>query len=129
MKIVHVHHHYYPVVGGLERAVQGLAEELVKLGHEVHVLTSSFGAKGRPEEEVTNGVHVHRVKGLRLGFPYLTYPLHYPSKTLKNADLIHGHTQNSLFVIKIVERAKKLSVKVVLHLMAIDALKTTLTSS
>jgi glycosyltransferase involved in cell wall biosynthesis len=123
MNVVHIHHHYYPVVGGLERAIQGLAEELAKLGHEVHVLTSSFGAEGRPEEEVINGVHVHRVKGLRFGFPDLTYPLHYPSKVLRNADLVHGHSQNSLFVIKMVERAKKLGVKVVLHFMAIDSLK------
>jgi glycosyltransferase involved in cell wall biosynthesis len=45
--IAHVYHHYYPVIGGLERAVQSLAEELAKLGHEVHVITSRYDAKNR----------------------------------------------------------------------------------
>ncbi|MCX8137678.1 glycosyltransferase [Pyrobaculum aerophilum] len=48
MKIVHVHHHYWPVVGGLENAVKALAEEQARLGHEVHVVTSAYGAEGRP---------------------------------------------------------------------------------
>jgi glycosyltransferase involved in cell wall biosynthesis len=122
MKIVHVFHNYYPVVGGLERAVQSLAEELAKMGHEVHVITSRFGAEDRPKEEVVNGVHVHRVKALRLHFPDLTYPLEYVENVLRDADIVHGHSQNSLFTVKIVEKAKRLGIKTAMYFMAVDAL-------
>jgi glycosyltransferase involved in cell wall biosynthesis len=125
VKIVHIHHHYWPVIGGLERAVQSIAEEQVKLGHEVHVITvitSRYDAKNRPEEEIVNNVFIHRVKAVRVNFPDLTYPLEYPEKILKNADIVHGHTQNSLFVVKMIEKAKEISVKTVMYFMAIDAL-------
>ena len=122
MKIVHVHHHYYPVIGGIERATQSLAEELAKMGHEVHVITSRFGAENRSKEEVINGVYVHRVKALRLHFPDLTYPLEYVEKVIRDADIVHGHSQNSLFTVKIVEKAKSLGVKTAMYFMAVDAL-------
>jgi len=110
------------VVGGLENVVKALAEGMVKLGHEVHVVTSRYGAEGRPREEVVNGVHVHRVGSVRLGYPDLTYPLEYPIDLLKSADVVHGHSQNSLFTVKIIEKAKELGVKTVVHFMAVDAL-------
>jgi glycosyltransferase involved in cell wall biosynthesis len=122
MRIIHVHHHYWPVVGGLENVVRALAEGMVKLGHEVHVVASRYGAEGRPREEVVNGVHVHRVGSFRLGYPDLTYPLEYPIDLLKSADVVHGHSQNSLFTVKMIEKAKQLGVKTVMHFMAVDAL-------
>jgi glycosyltransferase involved in cell wall biosynthesis len=122
MKIVHVFHNYYPVVGGLERAVQSLAEELAKMGHEVHIITSRFGAGNRPKEEVINGVYVHRVKALRLRFPDLTYPLEYPENVIRDADIVHGHSQNSLFTVKVIEKAKRLGIKTAMYFMAVDAL-------
>jgi len=122
MKIIHVVHHYWPVVGGIENVVKALAEGMVKLGHEVHVVASRYGAEGRPREEVVNGVHVHRVGSVRLGYPDLTYPLEYPINLLKSADIVHGHSQNSLFTVKMIEKAKQLGVKTVTHFMAVDAL-------
>ena len=122
MKIVYVHHHYWPVVGGLENVVKALAEGMAKLGHEVHVVTSPYGAGGRPREEEVNGVRVHRVKSARLHYPDLTYPLSYPLEALKGADIVHGHSQNSLFTAKVVEKAKKLGAKTVMHIIAINAL-------
>jgi glycosyltransferase involved in cell wall biosynthesis len=122
MKIVHVHPHYWPVVGGLENVVRALAEGMAKLGHEVHVVTSPYGAGGRPGEEEVNGVLVHRVKSARLHYPDLTYPLSYPLEALKGADIVHGHSQNSLFNVKVIEKAKKLGAKTVIHFMAVDAL-------
>jgi len=99
-----------------------LAEGMVKLGHEVHVVTSTYGAKDRPRKEVVNGVHVHRVGSVRFGYPDLTYPLEYPIDVLKNADIVHGHSQNSLFTVKMIEKAKELGAKTVIHFMAVDAL-------
>ena len=122
MKIVHVHHHYYPVIGGIERAIQSFAEELAKMGHEVHVITSRFSTESRPKEEVINGVYVHRVKTLRLHFPDLTYPLEYAEKVIRDADIVHGHSQNSLFTVKVIEEAKKLGIKTAVYFMAVDAL-------
>jgi len=111
VKIVHVHHHYWPVIGGLENAVRALAEGMAKLGHEVHVVASSYSG-GKPKEEM-NGVRVHRVKSARLHYPDLTYPLSYPLEALEGADVVHGHSQNSLFTVKVVEKAKRLGVKTV----------------
>jgi glycogen(starch) synthase len=51
---------YPPIVeGGLARHVRKLSEELVRGGHEVHVLTRGGGH--RPPEEHRHGVVVHRV--------------------------------------------------------------------
>jgi glycosyltransferase involved in cell wall biosynthesis len=122
MKVVHVITHYHPIIGGLERAVQSLAEELAKMGHEVHVITSRFGAENRPKEEVINGVYVHRVKALRLRFADLTYPLEYAEEVIRDADIVHGHSQNSLFTVKSIEKAKSLGVKTATYFMAVDAL-------
>lgn len=54
----------YPpyIVGGLSRHVKGIAVELAKLGHVVHVVTA--GKDDLPAEEKMEGVWVHRVKPL-----------------------------------------------------------------
>lgn len=47
------------IVGGIARHVAELYPELVKLGHEIHLITVEFGLA--PFYEVVDGVHVHRV--------------------------------------------------------------------
>ena len=121
MRIIHVYHQYWPVIGGLENVVKALAESMARLGHEVHVVASTYGAESRLKEEMMNGVYVHRVKAVRLRYPDLTYPLDHPASVLRNADVVHGHSQNSLFTVKIIEEAKKLGIKTVMHFMAVDA--------
>jgi len=124
MIVVHVNHTFYPVIGGLERAVQRLAEAQARLGHEVHVVTSTYGACGRPREERIGNAYVHRVKALKLGYPDLTVPLEVPRDVLKRADVVHIHSQNSYFNVRIAEEAKKVGVPVAVHFMAVDALRT-----
>jgi glycogen(starch) synthase len=52
---------YPPLIeGGLARHVRKLSENLVELGVEVHVLTRGDGAAA--DEQLLNGVHVHRVR-------------------------------------------------------------------
>jgi glycosyltransferase involved in cell wall biosynthesis len=47
------------IVGGIARHVAELYPELVKRGHEVHLITVEFGQA--PRYEVVDGVNVHRV--------------------------------------------------------------------
>jgi len=73
MKILHVSHLYYPSVGGNQYHNQLMSEKLAQLGEEVHVFTSSAlhlqhfqlpdsSLQTIPQEEIVNGVHVHRFK-------------------------------------------------------------------
>ena len=78
MRVVFSPHAYSPSIGGAERYAQGLAEGLVKLGHEVHVLVADVDdpeafyelahrGVGRAEETI-GGVDVHRIS--YIGFDY-----------------------------------------------------------
>jgi len=123
MFIVHIVHSYYPVVGGIERVVQKIAECQFQQGHEVHVLTSRFGAESKPAEEKLKGVHVHRIRTWRLNYPDLTVPREFCEDLLRKADLIHLHSQNSLFNIILGKRAKKIGKPLVVDFLALDYLK------
>jgi glycosyltransferase involved in cell wall biosynthesis len=48
------------IVGGIARHVAELYPELVKRGHEIHLITIEFGEA--PRYEVVDGVHIHRVE-------------------------------------------------------------------
>ncbi len=122
MRIVHVYHSYYPVIGGMERALRRLAEEQTKMGHEVHVITSRAVTRESPAEEVMNGVYVHRVRAWKLHYPDLTVAREYIEELLREADVVHAHSQNSLFSVMVARRAKSLGAGVAIHFMAVDAL-------
>lgn len=47
------------IVGGIARHVAELYPEIVKLGHEVHLITVEFGQA--PMYEIVDGIHVHRL--------------------------------------------------------------------
>lgn len=60
MKILVLSWEFPPrIVGGIARHVAELYPELVKLGHEIHLITVEFGQA--PLYEVVEGIHVHRV--------------------------------------------------------------------
>jgi L-malate glycosyltransferase len=59
MRILCVNYEYPPVGGGGATMCKGLSEALVRLGHEVTVVTS--GMPDLPDFEKVNGVQVHRV--------------------------------------------------------------------
>jgi glycosyltransferase involved in cell wall biosynthesis len=123
MIVVHVNESYWPIVGGLEKVIQSVAEELVKLGYENHVITSRFGAENRPREEVINGVYIHRVKTLRLFFPDLTIPMEIPKNTVKEANVVICWSQNSYFIYRVCRNAKKLGKPIVVYFIGVDYLK------
>lgn len=90
MRILFCLDYYYPHVGGAEILFQNVAEGLVRLGHQVDVVTQRVeGTEAFCEH---NGVRIHRVRtfGMRHFFAFLAVP-----KMLdlaKKADLIHTST-------------------------------------
>jgi len=63
MRILIVNHEFPPIGGGASSACWYLSSALVKLGHDVSVLTSSF--KDFSKYEVKNGVSIYRVSAIR----------------------------------------------------------------
>jgi glycosyltransferase involved in cell wall biosynthesis len=61
MRIMMVAQWFPPVIGGEERHVLHLGEELVRRGHDVSVVT--LLQTGLPVFEVVAGIHVHRIQG------------------------------------------------------------------
>lgn len=120
MRIAHIFHTYYPVLGGMERVVQRLAEEQMKLAHRVHVVTSMYGVERRTREEIINGVYVHRLFSLKLYYPDLTFPLEKCFKVLKNVDVIHVHSQNSLFNVILARTARRMGKQLAMDFLALD---------
>lgn len=60
MKILVLSWEFPPrIVGGIARHVAELYPELVKLGHEIHLITVEFGES--PAYEIIEGIHLHRV--------------------------------------------------------------------
>ncbi len=59
MRLIELTDLYAPAIGGLERFVALLSEELARRGHEVHVVTSAV--PGAPAVETYAGVTVHRL--------------------------------------------------------------------
>jgi glycosyltransferase involved in cell wall biosynthesis len=61
MHILQLTDFYRPTIGGLERHVETLSKELVRLGHSTTVVTLKVG--DRPEFEEMGGVRVRRIQG------------------------------------------------------------------
>ncbi|NON61715.1 glycosyltransferase family 4 protein [Acidianus sp. RZ1] len=113
MKIVHVVHSIYPVIGGIEKAVFEIAYRQSKK-HEVTIVTSSKVDKKVPD------IFTEKIKSIRiLGMPDLTLPLG-KAKAIAEADIVHYHSQNSLFAIKLLNKNKNN----IFTVMALNSLKT-----
>jgi glycosyltransferase involved in cell wall biosynthesis len=65
VRILQLSDFYRPVIGGLERHVETLSRELMRLGHTVTVVTLQTG--DHPAEEIVNGVRVIRIRGWSAG--------------------------------------------------------------
>lgn len=64
MRILKISYEFPPLGGGGSKVVFGLGRELVRLGHEVDLVTMGF--KGLPSFEMVDGINVHRVPCIRL---------------------------------------------------------------
>jgi len=123
LNIVHISTLYNPFVGGLEIAVQKIAEGQKILQNDVTVVTSNFIGSLKNIDYI-NGVAIIRVKVLRSKYPYLIYPIEIPKIFLEKANVIHGWSHNYLFVYKLIRYAKKVLRKpIVVYFIGVDYLK------
>jgi len=70
MRFLHVTHRYPPAIGGAEKYISDLSDELVRRGHQVDIFTTraldDYSWKNElPPFEQRNGVNVHRFCTLR----------------------------------------------------------------
>ena len=90
---------FYPAygVGGDALHVKWLAENLVSVGHEVHVLYSEDAhgvqGKGRPVESDFNGVQVHSLKTMSNKSVYSSYIIGNDSSVTKKFDELLRETK------------------------------------
>lgn len=91
MKILHVYNHFYPCVGGIERYVEDLCLELIKVGHrsDVCCLNTCSGSKEKLRPyEIHKGIGIHRIPYKDLRY-YKVAP--HILKVARKYDLIHIH--------------------------------------
>lgn len=92
MEILHVTHHFWPCVGGIERAIEDLCIELIKKGHKCKVLCLNKCARSQKklaEKEIHKGITIVRVPFIDLKY----YKIAFGSllKHARNADIVHVH--------------------------------------
>ena len=90
MHILQVTPYFYPHFGGVESHVLGLSENLIKLGHEVEVVTSRYSRM--PEIEKINGIKVTRLpQWMNLyNTPVVTAIQNFVR--MSHADIVHVHS-------------------------------------
>jgi len=113
MKIAHITAFYTPAIGGVKQVVEELAKRQVKAGHEVHVYCSDWDKTKRIkiENEIIDGVHVHRCKHIIRVANFETIWFSVYSKLMKeDYDIIHSHVYGHLyfFLAGLVARRKKI---------------------
>jgi len=94
MRILQFVPYFVPYLGGQEKYVYNLSKYLVKMGHEVHVITSNF-PKSKNFEEI-EGITVERYKPIvrPLRNPIVLKFLRVPRR-FKNFDIVHIHNEHA----------------------------------
>jgi len=93
MRVVEVHAHYAPYIGGVERMIQGLSVSLAERGHEVTVVCSDEG----PLFETLDGVKVVRLRSLaKIGNTPVPIGLRRSIVSLA-PDVVHTHVATAVF--------------------------------
>ncbi|MBI1972808.1 glycosyltransferase family 4 protein [Candidatus Woesearchaeota archaeon] len=99
MKIAKVCSFFYPVEGGMETHLLEETKELVKLGHDVTVLTSDALREGRIQQKQAffSGVHVERLPTwFRLSYFTPFFPGVYWKALTADYDVLHAHSYRQL---------------------------------
>jgi glycosyltransferase involved in cell wall biosynthesis len=93
MRILQLTEHYLPFLGGVEVNTHEICKRLIRDGFEVDVVCEK--EPGTKQEEVMDGVRIHRVSGLHLVKLKYNVGKVAPAMILKgvlnNADLVHAH--------------------------------------
>jgi glycosyltransferase involved in cell wall biosynthesis len=95
VKIVQVCPRYFPDIGGVERHVQEISEELVKCGFDVEVICTDPSGRLK-KNEIINGVKVTRLKSIAPGDAYYFSPQIYFYLKDLDCDVIHAHNYHTL---------------------------------
>ncbi len=96
MRIVHITPFYKPSIGGVEEIVHNTVKELVKRGHEVHVVSVNYDNRwkevAKPGTVVEEGVIVHRLRPsfIKIGYATLMHDLKEVLFEIK-PDIVHSH--------------------------------------
>lgn len=92
MKILMITPLFYPHIGGVEKHVKRLSEELIRDGNDVSILTMKHD-KTLDDSEVLNGICLHRFPKMKL--LKIWYWIYKHRRLIKNADLVHCHDFSS----------------------------------
>lgn len=96
MKIAIVAHAFPPYVGGLSHVVENISVNLVRMGHEVEVVTLDPGGD-LPDSETYMGVRVRRFRGYAPQGAYFVPSLRLVEYLRKlDSDVVHFHNLGSL---------------------------------
>ena len=90
MHILQVTPYFFPHFGGVESHVLGLSENLIKLGHDVEVVTSRYSRM--PETEILDGIKITRLPQWinMYNTPLVTSIRQFVRRT--HADIVHVHS-------------------------------------
>jgi rhamnosyl/mannosyltransferase len=89
-------HNFPPVVGGIETYAYNLAKGLVDAGHHVKVYTSR--TPGAPNQEIWQGIHIHRYRAVARPFSYPFMPGLFTALLRDDCDIIHAHINSPMTV-------------------------------
>ena len=91
MKILHPTHHFWPCIGGIERAIEDFCTELIKAGHSCKVLCLNKCARSQkklPKKETHKGIEIVRVPFIDLKYYKIASGI---LKHARSADVVHVH--------------------------------------
>ena len=121
MRIVFLSHYAFPHVGGIETAIDGVAEELAARGHDVvHVASTARNGSGAERAPSYRVIRVPALNVLEssLSVPYPLFDARLPlalRRELKAADVVHAHGflyMPTLFGLPLARRARSRPVRV-----------------
>jgi glycosyltransferase involved in cell wall biosynthesis len=95
MHVLQIAPQYFPNVGGVERVVQKIGENLVARGIRATVYSVDRSYSLRKKEDI-NGVSVRRFLPLRGNPLFLPEPEFYTALRQEKADIIHAHSIHTL---------------------------------
>ncbi len=125
MKIVHVAIRFPPAKGGGEQHVYNLAKQQVKMGHEVHVITTDLTKeiprefdRNLPSKDVLSGIKVMRMKAYPTFFPVWGYgSIFFGLRRALDGikpDIVHTHSYGYFHSDKLARLKKKSKWKLVM---------------